>query len=148
MSLLYKRRILLAEDDDNDAELTINALKDNKLADRVDRVEDGELLLDYLFCRSKYENRTTGIPAVLLLDLKMPKKDGIEALKEIRKDKRFKLLPVVVLTSSKEEQDILDGYELGINAYVVKPVEFDKFVEAIKNIGCFWTVHNQLPPEF
>lgn len=148
MALLYKRRLLLAEDDDNDAELTINALKDYNLADRIDRVSDGEELLDYLFCKNKYENRDTGIPAVLLLDLKMPKMGGIEALKEIRKIEKFNFLPVVVLTSSKEERDMLDTYKLGINAYVVKPVEFDKFIEAIKHLGCFWTVHNQLPTEF
>lgn len=141
------RTILLAEDNPKDIELTIEAMKENNLANLVEVVHDGVETLEYLRREGKYSDRKPGNPAVLLLDLKMPKMDGIEVLQSIRSDPKLKMLPVVVLTSSREEQDLIRTYELGINAYVVKPVGFKEFIEAVKQIGIFWAILNELPPE-
>ena len=141
------KRILLAEDDDRDAELTLTALEEYRLANRVDRVENGIELLDYLRCENGYAHRNTGTPAVVLLDLKMPKMNGMEALKAIREDHNLHCTPVVILTSSKEEKDLVASYELGVNAYVVKPVDFQQFIEAIKEVGGFWGIYNEPPPD-
>lgn len=141
------RKILLAEDDPNDVELTLKALSERHLANGVDVVKNGEEALDYLFRRGAYERRLTGDPAVVLLDIKMPKVDGLEVLRRIREDPDLKMLPVVMLTSSQEEGDLLRSYELGVNAYVVKPVDFDEFVHAVSDLGMFWAVVNEPPPK-
>lgn len=139
--------ILLAEDSPNDAELTLEALADNNLANRVTHVKDGVEALEYLRCEGKYSQRESGNPVVIILDIKMPRMDGIELLRIIRSDPSLKMVPVVMLTSSREEQDLVRSYELGINAYVVKPVKFTEFVEAVKQLGGFWAVLNELPPD-
>jgi CheY-like chemotaxis protein len=139
-------RILLVEDDPRDVELTLTALEDHKLANEVVVARDGQQALDYLRCQGEYSTRTRENPAVLLLDLKLPKVDGLEVLKEIRSDERLKLIPVVVLTSSQEEKDMVRSYTLGVNAYVVKPVDFHEFVNAVKELGVFWAVINEPPP--
>ncbi|GAB6166732.1 response regulator [Thermostilla marina] len=141
------RRILLAEDDPNDVELTLTAFEDSRLANRVDVVNDGQEAWEYLTCTGRYEGRTTGLPAVVLLDIKMPKLSGLEVLKRIRETDSMRPLPVVLLTSSRMESDLLAGYSLGANAYVVKPVQFDEFAEAVRQLGLFWAVVNELPPE-
>lgn len=138
--------ILLAEDNPNDAELTMEALADNNLANRVNHVKDGVEALEYLRCQGVYSGRTTGNPAVVILDIKMPRMDGIEVLRAIRADKDLKMIPVVMLTSSSEEQDLINSYELGTNAYVVKPVKFSDFIAAVKQLGIFWAMLNELPP--
>jgi len=138
--------ILLAEDSANDAELTLEALAAHNLANRVTVVRDGVEAMEYLRCEGQYEHREPGNPAVVLLDIKMPRKDGLEVLREIRADPRLRRLPVVILTSSREEQDIVTSYDLGVNAYVVKPVDFAAFIEAVKELGVFWAVVNQTPP--
>ena len=139
-------RILLVEDDPRDVELTMTALSDYNLANEVVVVRDGEQALDYLYRRGEFNTRSDDDnPAVLLLDLKLPKVDGLEVLQQIRSDERLKLIPVVVLTSSHEEKDIMRSYRLGVNAYVVKPVDFHEFVNAIKELGVFWAVINQPP---
>ncbi len=140
------QRILLAEDNENDIELTLSALGEKNLANRVDVVRDGVEALDYLYCRDKYSHRTTGNPVVLLLDVKMPKLDGLEVLQEIKSNKRLKNIPVVMLTSSSQEQDLVESYNLGANAYVIKPLDFDEFVSAVKELGMFWAVINEPPP--
>ncbi len=140
------RRILLAEDSDRDAELTLDALAQNSLANEVERVRDGGEALDYLYRRGRFAGRADGQPAVVLLDLKMPKVDGLEVLRQIRNDPQFKFIPVVVMTSSRQEQDLVRSYELGVNAYVVKPVNFAEFVDAVKLVGAFWAVVNEPPP--
>lgn len=142
----YLRRILLAEDSARDVELTLAALEEHNLANEVIVVEDGVEALDYLFRRGKYEGRVDRLPAVLLLDIKMPRMNGIEVLRELRSTEEFRTLPVVMLTSSREERDILESYELGINAYVVKPVDFREFMEAVKTLGLFWAVLNEPRP--
>ena len=129
------KRILLAEDDQRDIELTLAALEDINLANEIDVVRDGEEALDYLFKRAKYKDRGNGNPVVVLLDLKMPKVDGLEVLKEIRKSDELCQMPVVILTSSKMESDLITSYNLGVNAYVVKPVEFEDIVKAVKEHG-------------
>ena len=139
-------RILLVEDDPKDVELTLTALEDYKLANEVVVARDGEEALDYLFCRGKFESRPTDNPAVLLLDLKLPKIDGLEVLEKIKSDDNLKLIPVVVLTSSHEEKDMVTSYKLGVNAYVVKPVDFHEFVNAVKELGIFWAIINEPPP--
>src|SRR5262249_24333506 len=139
-------RILMVEDDPKDVELTITALEDYNLADEVVVTRDGEEALDYLYSRGKYHSRSSDNPAVILLDLKLPKVDGLEVLKQIKSDAKLKMIPVVVLTSSKEEKDMVTSYKLGVNAYVVKPVDFHEFVNAIKELGVFWAVINQPPP--
>ncbi|MGZ3182123.1 MAG: response regulator [Telluria sp.] len=138
--------ILLVEDNPHDLELTLIALEKSQLANEVIIARDGAEALDYLHARGKYEGRTAGNPAVILLDLKLPKVDGIEVLREVRRTNGLKSVPVVMLTSSKEEQDLLRSYELGVNAYVVKPVDFKEFVRAIADLGVFWAVLNEPPP--
>jgi CheY-like chemotaxis protein len=139
-------RILLVEDDPRDVELTLTALEDHKLANEVVVARDGQQALDYLRCQGEYRARANENPAVLLLDLKLPKVDGLEVLKEIRANERLKLIPVVVLTSSQEEKDMVRSYTLGVNAYVVKPVDFHEFINAVKELGMFWALINEPPP--
>ncbi len=139
-------RILMVEDDPKDVELSLTALEDYNLANEVVVAHDGEEALDYLFCRGKFAARSGENPAVLLLDLKLPKVDGLEVLRAIKSDEKLKMIPVVVLTSSHEEKDMVASYRLGVNAYVVKPVDFHEFVNAIKELGVFWAVINQPPP--
>jgi CheY-like chemotaxis protein len=139
------RTILFAEDNPRDVELTLEALADYNLANNVIVVRDGVEAMDYLRCEGKYKQRKPGNPAVLLLDIKMPRMDGIEVLRAIRGDKLLKMLPVVMLTSSREDRDLIKSYELGVNAYVVKPVDFKEFIEAVKQLGIFWAVINEVP---
>jgi two-component system response regulator len=131
--------ILLVEDNENDAELTIRSLKKNNLANHLLHLQDGEEAIEYLF------NKSNNNPKLILLDLKMPKVDGLEVLKRLKGDPEKKTIPVVVLTSSKEERDIIESYHLGVNAYIVKPVEFNKFIDAVSQVGLFWLVLNQPP---
>jgi CheY-like chemotaxis protein len=138
-------QILYAEDNLNDIELTLAAFKECKFANRIDLVRDGEEALDYLFYRGKYENREKGTPVFVLLDLKMPKLDGIEVLREIRNSLQYANLPVVMLTSSKMESDVYKSYELGVNAFVIKPIEFEDFIKTVKEIGFFWAIINTSP---
>ncbi|MGV3741262.1 MAG: response regulator [Burkholderiaceae bacterium] len=138
--------ILLVEDNPNDLELTLIALEKSQLANEVVIVRDGAEALDYLNCKGNFAKRPAGNPAVVLLDLKLPKVDGLEVLEHIRSSNALKSVPVVMLTSSKEEQDLLRSYELGVNAYVVKPVDFQEFVRAIADLGLFWAVLNEPPP--
>jgi CheY-like chemotaxis protein len=138
-------RILLIEDDPKDIELTLEALGDYNLANEVVVVRDGEQALDYLYCQGKFAARARENPAVLLLDLKLPKVDGLQVLRQIKADAKLKLIPVVVLTSSREEKDMMGSYQLGVNAYVVKPVDFHEFVNAVKELGIFWAVINEPP---
>jgi DNA-binding response OmpR family regulator len=139
-------RILMVEDDPRDVELTLTALAEYNLANEVVVAGDGEEALDYLYCRGNFKARTSENPAVLLLDLKLPKVDGLEVLQQIKSDEKLKMIPVVVLTSSREERDMVASYKLGVNAYVVKPVDFHEFVNAIKELGVFWAVINEPPP--
>jgi len=140
------KRILLVDDSPRDVELTINALAENNLANEVVALCDGAEALDYLYQRGQFAERTSGNPAVMLLDLKMPKVDGLEVLRQIKSNPQLKVLPVVILTSSREEQDLVESYQLGVNAYIVKPVQFQEFVEAVKLLGAFWAVVNEPPP--
>jgi DNA-binding response OmpR family regulator len=140
------KRILLIEDDPRDVELILESLADYNLANEVVVTCDGEEALDYLYCRENFKARPAGNPAVVLLDLKLPKVSGMEVLKQIRSDERLKMIPVVILTSSREEKDWVESYRLGVNAYVVKPVDFHEFVEAVKELGAFWAVINEPPP--
>jgi two-component system, response regulator len=138
--------ILLIEDSPEDAELTIRALRRNKLANEIQVVEDGAEALDFLFCRGSFKDRTfSEHPKLVLLDLKLPKVSGMEVLRAIRDDERTKAIPVVVLTSSKEERDLMEGYKLGVNAYAQKPVDFEQFAETVRQIGMFWMLINKLP---
>jgi CheY-like chemotaxis protein len=139
------RTILLAEDNQNDVDLTILALSEFNLANNIQVVCDGVEVLEYLRSQGKFKNRKEGYPAVILLDLKMPRMDGIEVLKEIKKDPVLKYIPVVMVTSSREENDLIQSYKLGVNAYVVKPVDFNQFISAIKQLGAFWAVLNEIP---
>ncbi len=138
--------ILLVEDNPNDVELTLAALAENHLANEVVVVRDGEEALNYLYRRGIFKLRAAGNPAVVLLDLKLPKIDGLQVLETIKGDESMKPIPVVMLTSSREEPDLVRSYKLGVNAYVVKPVDFTEFVGAIKELGLFWAVINQPPP--
>jgi CheY-like chemotaxis protein len=140
------KRILLAEDDPRDQELTIMALSEYRLVNEILVVSDGVEALDYLHRRGRFADVPPGNPAILLLDLKMPKVDGLEVLREIRQTPELRLLPVVMLTSSKEEADIAESYNLGASAYVVKPVDFHDFVDAVKKTGVFWAILNEPPP--
>ncbi len=140
------KRILLVEDSANDVALSLAALEEINLANEVVVVRDGQQALDFLFRRGEYQGRTDGNPAVVLLDLKLPKVDGIEVLTQVKRDSSLKSIPVVMLTSSREEQDLARSYGLGVNAYVVKPVAFPDFVAALKELGLFWAVVNQPPP--
>jgi CheY-like chemotaxis protein len=139
------KRILLVEDNVNDIEMTLAALEENHLANEVVVVRDGEEALDYIYRRGVFRLRAEGNPAVVLLDLKLPKVDGLEVLEKLKTDPAMKALPVVMLTSSREEKDLVRSYNLGVNAYVVKPVDFFEFVNALKELGLFWAVINQPP---
>ena len=143
-----KRAILLVEDNPDDVELTLRALKQYHVKNQINVVRDGAEALDYLFTTGAYADRdTTTMPAVVILDLKLPKVDGLEVLQRMRGDKRTKLVPVVVLTSSKEEQDMINSYKFGANSYVRKPVDFTQFVEAARQLSLYWLVINEPPPK-
>lgn len=144
--MVQLKRILLVEDNPNDAELTLEALAEHNLANGVLLVQDGEEALDYLYCRGRYEGHECNELSVILLDLKLPKVDGLEVLRIIKSDERLKTIPVVVLTSSREERDLIESYRLGVNAYVVKPVNFHEFMDAVKELGAFWGIINEPPP--
>jgi two-component system response regulator len=143
--MTFIRSILLAEDSPADAEMAIDALRDANLANPIVHVQDGAEALDYLFARGKHAGRNGGDPAVLLLDIKMPKVDGLEVLQQLRSHERLRRLPVVMLTSSREESDLARSWDLGVNAYVVKPVDSDQFFNAVKTLGRFWAVLNEVP---
>jgi len=140
------RHILLAEDNANDVELTLAALKTNRVLNDVVVTRDGADTLDYLWRRNAYKDRAGGNPVLMLLDLKMPKVDGLEVLRQVKSSAQFRTIPIVILTSSREEQDVVRSYDLGVNAYVVKPVDFHDFIEAVKLLGGFWAVVNEPPP--
>ena len=140
------RTILLAEDNANDVELTLAALRSNHVANSIVVVRDGAEALDYLYRRGAFASRPIEPPGLILLDLKMPKVDGLEVLRTVKADPMLRITPVVVLTSSREESDLLRTYDLGVNAYVVKPVVFNDFMEAVRVLGQFWAVVNQPPP--
>ncbi|HLY62195.1 MAG TPA: response regulator [Terriglobia bacterium] len=139
--------ILLVEDNPKDVKLTLHALNSRKLANHIDVTRDGEEALDYLFCRGNYASRSfEHPPRLVLLDLKLPKVDGLEVLRALKSDYRTKAIPVVILTASKEEKDMVDGYHLGVNAYIQKPVDFDQFQNIVEQLGLFWLVVNEPPP--
>ncbi|MEW5960112.1 MAG: response regulator [Chloroflexota bacterium] len=140
------KRILLVEDDPNDIELTLDALGEYNLANEIVVARDGVEALDYLYRRGNFARHPAGHPVVILLDLKMPRLDGVQVLRQIKADERMRLVPVVILTSSRESGDLEECYRLGVNAYVVKPVRFNEFVEAVKQIGVFWALINEPPP--
>jgi len=140
------RPILLAEDNPRDVEMTLAALKKNNVANEIVVVRHGGEVLDYLHRRGDFASRTAGDPLVIFLDLKMPKVDGLEVLRQVKQDDMLKAIPVVMLTSSREEVDLIKSYQLGVNAYVVKPVGFQEFVDAIRQTGMFWAVINEPPP--
>src|SRR5476651_46299 len=146
MAMAKIKRILLAEDNENDVELTLTALQECRLSNEVEVVRDGAEALDYIYQRGKYSTRTNGLPGVILLDLKMPRVDGLEVLRQIKSDPALHHIPVVMLTSSREEKDLVRSYDLGVNAFVVKPVDFSQFVEAIRTLGVFWAIVNEPPP--
>ena len=139
--------ILLVEDNLEDVELTLHALRQQHLANDIQVVRDGEEALDFLFCRGPYSQRSfESPPRVVLLDLKLPKVDGLEVLRQIKSDPRTKAIPIVILTASREEKDMVNGYRLGVNGYIQKPVDFDKFRETVKQLGLYWLVVNEPPP--
>jgi len=140
------KRILLVEDDSRDVELTLNALSEYNLANEIAIARDGAEALDYLYRRGAFAQRPPGSPVVILLDLKMPKLDGVEVLRQLKADEQMRLIPIVILTSSRESRDLEECYRLGVNAYVVKPVRFTGFVEAVKQLGVFWALINEPPP--
>ncbi|HUG10706.1 MAG TPA: response regulator [Opitutaceae bacterium] len=140
------RRILLVEDNLRDIDLTLAALDEHHLANEVVVARDGIEALDYLYARGKFAGREPGLPAVMLLDIKMPRMNGLEVLRQMKGDPALRVLPVVMLTSSREEPDLAASYDLGANAYVVKPVDFQQFVDAVKQVGAFWAVLNEAPP--
>jgi CheY-like chemotaxis protein len=140
------RPILLAEDNANDIELILTAFQDAGLVNEIVVTRDGQEALDYLYCKGAYASRTASAPALVLLDLKMPRVDGREVLRLMREDPALRAIPAVVLTSSKEEADLMQTYQLGANAYVVKPVAFDEFISAVGKLGFFWAMLNELPP--
>lgn len=143
---MENKNILLVEDNPDDVALTLRAFEKSNIRNKVVVVNDGEEALDYIFCIGKHEGRNRlDLPSVILLDLKLPKIDGFEILKTIRENEITKFLPVVILTSSKEEQDIINGYKLGVNSYIRKPVDFDKFFEAVKTLGLYWLLLNEIP---
>ena len=143
---MKERRILLVEDRQDDIDLTLRSLKENKITNKVDVARDGAEALDYIFATGAYSDRNIeDLPSVVLLDIKLPKVDGMEVLRRIREDKRTKTLPVVILTSSKEEKDLINGYAIGCNSYVRKPVEFEEFSKAIRDLGLYWLLLNEPP---
>ncbi|MBN2462029.1 MAG: response regulator [Dehalococcoidia bacterium] len=145
---MEQRFILLVEDNPDDIELTLRALKKHNIQNEVVVTRDGAEALDYLFATGAYASRdTTTVPAVILLDLKLPKIDGLEVLRRIRDDERTRFFPVVILTSSKEEQDLINGYKLGVNSYIRKPVDFIQFSEAVRQLGLYWLILNEPPPK-
>ena len=146
MSMAKIKRILLAEDNENDVELTLTALQECRLRNEVAVVNDGADALDYIYQRGKFTERGEGLPCVILLDLKMPRVDGHEVLRQIKSDPNLRHIPVVMLTSSREEKDLVHSYDLGVNAFVVKPVDFDQFLKAIRALGMFWAIINEPPP--
>jgi len=137
--------ILYAEDNPADAELTLRTLKAKHIANNIVWVKDGAEVLDFLYCRGSYAGRTNGMPKLILLDLKMPKMDGIEVLKELKLNEHVKTIPIVILTSSNEEADLVESYQLGVNSFVVKPVDFDKFSDMVEEVGLYWMVSNKTP---
>ena len=137
--------IILIEDNPADVELTLRALKRNRISNRIIVLKDGEEALDFFFARGTYENRPDHQPKLILLDLKLPKIDGLEVLRVLKSDPKLKMIPVVVLTSSRQETDMVKSYEIGVNSYIVKPVEFEQFVQAIKELGLYWLLLNELP---
>lgn len=145
--MLRSNRILLVDDSPHDREMAITALEHHHLGNEVCVLQDGVEALDYLFRRAEYANRTDANPAVILLDLKMPRIDGLEVLRQIKADQALKGIPVVMMTSSREEQDLVRSYQLGVNAYVVKPLSFQQFIDAVKVVGAFWAQLNELPPK-
>jgi two-component system response regulator len=148
MQIMEAKLILLVEDNQDDEALTIRALRKNNIGNRLVVAHDGEEALDFLFCTGAYANRNPReMPQVILLDLRLPKIDGLEVLHRIRADERTKLLPVVILTSSKEERDLVNSYGNGANSYVRKPVDFDQFVQAVHQLGLYWLVLNEAPPQ-
>ncbi|MBR9918256.1 response regulator [bacterium] len=146
MDLNKTVEILLVEDNDNDAEMALRALKKNNISNKVTRLKDGEEALEFLFGTGEFEGRSVhNQPKVILLDLKMPKVDGLEVLKAVRSNKETEKIPIVMLTSSREERDVVEGYKLGVNSFIVKPVEYNSFMEAVKDIGIYWVLLNELP---
>ena len=145
MDNLEPVEILVVEDSDADAEMTIRALKKGKVANRLVRVRDGVEALEYVFCTGAFSQRVNGDPKLILLDLKMPRMDGIEVLRRLKADQHTRLIPVVMLTSSAEERDIVESYQLGVNSYLVKPVDFAVFTDVITHAGLYWAVMNQVP---
>jgi CheY-like chemotaxis protein len=138
--------ILLVEDNLTDVELALRALKKSGVANNIFVVNDGQDALDFIYCRNKYENRKpNNVPKIILLDLKLPKVDGLEVLKTLKSDEGKKTIPIIVLTSSDQEKDMIESYKLGVNSYIQKPVDFDQFVESVKQIGMYWLLLNQLP---
>lgn len=142
---MKQKTILLAEDNINDVELTLLALSEQNLTNDIVVVSDGVEALDYLRMQGRFSDRTPGNPVVILLDMNMPRMDGLEVLREVKGDPSLKIIPVVMITSSREKQDLVRSYNLGVNAYVVKPVEFAKFIDAIKQVGAFWALLNENP---
>ena len=145
---MAEKPILLVEDNEDDIQLTLRAFKKGNVANGIQVARDGEEALDYIFCRGPYKDRDPGeLPTVILLDLKLPKLDGIEVLKSVRANEATALIPVVILTSSKEESDLMNGYRNGCNSYIRKPIDFDEFVEAVKQMGLYWLLLNEAPPK-
>ena len=147
MSGFEQVEILLVEDNPTDAELTMRALRKKNLANNLVWVKDGEEALDFIHCKGKYKDRVNGTPKLILLDLKLPKIDGIEVLRDLKADIKTRTVPVVMLTSSQEERDIVESYQLGVNSYIVKPVDFDKFLEMVSQVGLYWSLMNKVPQE-
>ncbi len=140
------KKILLVEDNPNDAELTLEALGERRLANEVVWLKDGQEALDFLYCQGDYAGRDRINPVLILLDIKMPRVDGLQVLKQVKSDPNLRTIPVVILTSSREEQDLLEGYSNGVNAFVVKPVNFAEFMDSVSSLGAFWAVLNEVPP--
>jgi two-component system, response regulator len=145
MTAYEQVEILLVEDNPTDAELTMRALSKNHLANNLVWVKDGAEALEFVYCHGRYKDRVNGTPKLVLLDLKLPKVDGIEVLRNLKANAQTRMVPVVVLTSSQEERDIVESYQLGVNSYIVKPVDFDKFIEMVSQVGLYWSLVNKVP---